>query len=224
MLALRPAPRLDVDGHHRGHHLQTRAHGHREQPLLHVAGQFGHRDRHRHGHHRHRRARSILLVVLLHSGPLSWVDLAVAQHLPQGRCQAGDRHLNFHETRDNLVEERWGKDAYASSDAWYRGMSEAERGAWKKRSATLGADGIAAAESGIAPDSDEAQALARRHADWLGGIPGTPGHGTGAPAKGYLLGLGDMYVADPRFAVNYGGVGGATFVRDALRVYAERLA
>jgi hypothetical protein len=28
--------------------------------------------------------------------------LAVAQHLPQGRSQAGDRHLNFHETRDNL--------------------------------------------------------------------------------------------------------------------------
>ena len=29
--------------------------------------------------------------------------MAVAQHLPQGRHQAGDRHLNFHETRDNLV-------------------------------------------------------------------------------------------------------------------------
>jgi cell division protein FtsB len=28
--------------------------------------------------------------------------LADAQHLPQGRQQAGDRHLNFHETRDNL--------------------------------------------------------------------------------------------------------------------------
>jgi len=28
--------------------------------------------------------------------------LAVAQHLPQGRHQAGDRHLNFYETRDNL--------------------------------------------------------------------------------------------------------------------------
>ena len=28
--------------------------------------------------------------------------LADAQHLPQRRCQAGDRHLNFHETRDNL--------------------------------------------------------------------------------------------------------------------------
>lgn len=122
------------------------------------------------------------------------------------------------------VEERWGKDAYAASDAWYRGMSEAERDAWKDRSATLGADWIAAAESGIAPDSDEAQALARRHVDLLAGIPGTPGHGTSAPAEGYLTGLGDMYVADPRFAVNYGGVEGATFVRDALRVYAERLA
>ena len=30
--------------------------------------------------------------------------MAVAQHLPQGRSQAGDRHLNFHETRDNLRE------------------------------------------------------------------------------------------------------------------------
>jgi len=28
--------------------------------------------------------------------------LAVAQHLPQGRCQAGDRHLKFHEDRDNF--------------------------------------------------------------------------------------------------------------------------
>jgi len=28
-------------------------------------------------------------------------SLADAQHLPQGRRQAGDRHLKFHETRDN---------------------------------------------------------------------------------------------------------------------------
>ena len=45
--------------------------------------------------------RSVLLIDLLHNGQLSWVDLAVAQHLPQGRCQ-GDRHLNFRESRDNL--------------------------------------------------------------------------------------------------------------------------
>ena len=28
--------------------------------------------------------------------------MADARHLPLGRSQAGDRHLNFHETRDNL--------------------------------------------------------------------------------------------------------------------------
>jgi len=39
-----------------------------------------------------------------HGGPLlEVVSLADAQHLPQGRHQAGDRHLNFHETRDNLT-------------------------------------------------------------------------------------------------------------------------
>jgi MerR family transcriptional regulator, thiopeptide resistance regulator len=31
-----------------------------------------------------------------------------------------------------------------------------------------------------------------------------------------------MYVADERFAANYGGVEGATFVRDAMTAFAER--
>lgn len=63
--------------------------------------------------------------------------------------------------------------------------------------------------------------LARRHVEWLSGIPGTPGHGA-APDRDYVLGLAEMYVTDQRFAANYGGLAGATFVRDALRVYVER--
>ena len=35
------------------------------------------------------------------------------------------------------VEQRWGKDAYASSDAWWRGMSDDERAAWKATTAQL---------------------------------------------------------------------------------------
>jgi hypothetical protein len=81
---------------------------------------------------------------------------------------------------------------------------------------------IGAADAGLDPASDEAQAIAARHAAWLVSVPGTPGHEEGRPDKGYLLGLGDMYVADDRFAANYGGTEGATFVRDALRVYVER--
>jgi len=113
------------------------------------------------------------------------------------------------------VEERWGAEAYKTSDAWWRAMSTEERTAWMSRQKQLAADWVAAAESGIAPDSAEAQALARRHVEWLGSIPGTPRE------KEYVLGLGDMYVADDRFAANYGGTAGATFVRNALRAYVE---
>lgn len=114
------------------------------------------------------------------------------------------------------VESRWGAEAYARGDAWWRGMSDAERADWQERTAQLASEWAAAAAAGIAPESDEAQQLARRHVEWLAGIPGTPG-----AQKEYVTGLGEMYVADPRFAANYGGVEGATFVRDALRVYAE---
>lgn len=120
------------------------------------------------------------------------------------------------------VEQRWGKDAYARSNDWWEGLGAEGQRDWRARAEQLGRDWIAAAQAGSDPAGPEAQALAARHAAWLGGIPGTPGAGTGRPPKEYLLGLGEMYVADERFAKNYGGVEGATFVRDALRVYAER--
>jgi hypothetical protein len=105
-------------------------------------------------------------------------------------------------------------------------MGAAEKDAWKRRSEQLGSDWIAAAASGIAPDSPAAQELARRHVDWLTGIPGTPAASSATDSirniKGYVTGLGEMYVADPRFASNYGGEAGAAFVRDALRIYAEK--
>src|SRR5690606_35228850 len=38
------------------------------------------------------------------------------------------------------VEQRWGKDAYARSDTWWRGMSEGERKSWTARVAQLSSD------------------------------------------------------------------------------------
>lgn len=123
------------------------------------------------------------------------------------------------------VEERWGRKAYADSDRWWRGMTDAERADWQQRVSDLGRDWIAAAESGIDPASAEAQDVARRHVEWLTGIPGTPAAVPGGDVKGYVIGLGEMYVADPRFGANYatsaGGTQGAEFVRDALRIYAD---
>jgi MerR family transcriptional regulator, thiopeptide resistance regulator len=120
------------------------------------------------------------------------------------------------------VEERWGKDAYKKSDAWWRSLSAADKAAWQQRVTQLGADWISAHERGIDPAGEEAQALAQRHFEWLRDIPGTPGGGGAGPSKEYFLGLAEMYVADERFGANYGGQAGAGFVRDAMTAYAER--
>jgi DNA-binding transcriptional MerR regulator len=143
------------------------------------------------------------------------------------------------------VEQRWGKNAYAEGDRWWRGMSASEKSEWQQQVSDLARDWVAAAESGASPESAEAQALAKRHVEWLAGVPGTPAsalrqaqgaddeaqgaddepQGAGDEIKAYVLGLGDMYVADPRFGANYatsdGGTRGAEFVRDALRIYAD---
>lgn len=138
---------------------------------------------------------------------------------------AEDMFDGFDHTRyKDEVEQRWGKDAYARSDAWYRGMSEKDRRGWLAKVAQLSADWTDAAKAdGVSPDSERAQDLARRHVEWLRGIPGTPA-GDGGNIAGYVRGLADMYVADERFAANYGGVEGAKFVRDALLTYLERQA
>ncbi len=84
--------------------------------------------------------------------------------------------------QDEVVD-RWGAKAYSDGDRWWRGKSAAEKAEWSARQKQLAADWSAAAAAGLAPDGTEAQALAARHADWLGGIPGTPGSETGRPTK-----------------------------------------
>jgi len=120
------------------------------------------------------------------------------------------------------VEERWGKDAYARGDSWWRGLGATAQADWKERQAALNRDWIAAAAGGASASSPGAQELARRHVEWLASIPGTPASAPGGDVRGYVTGLGAMYVADPRFGANYGGEAGATFVRDALALYAEQ--
>jgi MerR family transcriptional regulator, thiopeptide resistance regulator len=123
------------------------------------------------------------------------------------------------------VEQRWGADAYARGDRWWRSMRADEQDAWKQRVADLSREWVVAAESGAAPDGEVAQALAERHVAWLTSVPGTPASAPGGDVKAYVIGLGEMYVADERFGANYataaGGTAGAEFVRDALRVYAD---
>ncbi|GAA1321659.1 TipAS antibiotic-recognition domain-containing protein [Leucobacter albus] len=114
------------------------------------------------------------------------------------------------------VTERWGAEAYAAGDRWWNALSARDKRTWQGQVRELNADWVAAAQAGVGPASEAAQALAERHIAWLQGVPGAPSGDAFAP---YVRGLGEMYVADERFAANYGGVEGATLVRDALRVY-----
>ncbi len=83
-------------------------------------------------------------------------------------------------------------------------------------SAQLAADWVAAYEAGLDPASDQVQAIARRHHRWVGvGWGGKP-----VPGEA-LVGLAQMYVDDERFGRHYGGPDGASYLRDALSVYAE---
>ena len=114
------------------------------------------------------------------------------------------------------VEERWGKDAYARSDRWWRDLSASEKADFRRNLEQLNSDWIAAFEEGVSPDSGRARELSRRHLEWLRATPGTP-----VAFGGYVRGLADMYVSDARFAANYGGQEGAGFVRAALLSYLE---
>ncbi|MDQ2625070.1 MAG: MerR family transcriptional regulator, partial [Actinomycetota bacterium] len=140
-----------------------------------------------------------------------------------GEIVAKDMFDGFDHTqyKDEVIE-RWGGDTYEQSSSWWTSLTDDEKRDRQGQAAELAAAWSAGAASGLDPASDEAQALAQRHVDWLSAIPGTPGHGSGKVDTGYLLGLADMYVADPRFAENYGGETGATWVREVIREWVAR--
>lgn len=144
------------------------------------------------------------------------------ERLEKGEALMPEEMLNGFDPakyRDEVIE-RWGRDAWSAGDRWWRGMSTEERMAWTARSSELIDAWRDAAARDIDPRGEEARALAARQAEWLGSIPGTP-RSDARPTKEYYLGLAEMYVADERFARNYGGVKPAGFVRDAMTAWAE---
>ena len=135
------------------------------------------------------------------------------EHLMADEMFDGFDHTQYREE----VEERWGRDAYARGDRWWRSMSETERHEFQERHLRIANDYGDASAAGLDPASDEVQSIARRHYEWLRAP-------VGDVTREYFEGLGQMYVDDPRFAANYArdGVAYAEYVRDAMRAFAER--
>ncbi len=128
------------------------------------------------------------------------------------RIMAEDMFDGFDHTqyRDE-VERRWGTQAYAAADSWWRGLGTEGQQGFAAEHRAIATQWQQLAEAGIPADGPQAQDLARRHLAWI-----TRGWGGKAPDAEQLAGLADMYVSDERFAANYGGVAGAGYVRDAL--------
>ncbi|WIV59696.1 MerR family transcriptional regulator [Amycolatopsis nalaikhensis] len=117
-----------------------------------------------------------------------------------------------HTQYEEEVTRRWGAEAYRRGDQWWSSLSAEEKKAHQQEQADIAAAFGAAHASGLAPDADEVQAIARRLHEWL-----RPA--VSSVSAGYFAGLGQLYVDDPR----YGFEGpGAEFVRDAMKIYAER--
>lgn len=121
-----------------------------------------------------------------------------------------------HTAHEWEVTERWGREAYEEGDRWWRSLGEAGKKAFLDEHEAIARDWGRAREAGLGAGSGQAQDIARRHCAWLSSSK--------APSRSYVVGLGEMYVADPRFGKNYDryGDGTAAFVRDALTIYAEQ--
>lgn len=123
--------------------------------------------------------------------------------------------------RDEVVA-RWGERVFQESNDWWHGKTVREQIAWKRDTDALVGAWVEVWKDGASPDSERAQAVAARHVDWLGSIPGTPVYeGDRERSVELVRCLGTLYVEDPAFAATYGDVEGAAFVRDALHVYAR---
>lgn len=123
-----------------------------------------------------------------------------------------------HAQHEDEVRERWGDAAWEDGARWWESQTPEQQRAFQREGNDLIADWRAAADAGVDPAGERGQGLARRQADWLRRTPGVPTEEAEFAER--LRCLGEMYVADARFAATYGGPVKAAFVRDALMAYA----
>lgn len=113
---------------------------------------------------------------------------------------------------------RWGKQAEQASTAWWERLDEPDRRRFRSELPAIVAAVDAATAQGRPADSPEVlEAIARLHR-WVAEAWG----GT-APGAEAFRGLGEVYVADPRFRASfrYEGRDLAPVVREGMEVSAQ---
>ena len=119
--------------------------------------------------------------------------------------------LFHHDDHRDEVVERWGTKAWTTSNSWWKNLSAIGREQFLAEGVALKVEYLDAQSAGLPVTDEVVTALVLRHRNWI-----TQGWGGIEPTTEQFIGLGHMYVADERFARHYGGVEGATYVRDAI--------
>lgn len=114
------------------------------------------------------------------------------------------------------VTERWGRKAWQDGQDWWNGLGDEGKRAFQQEPLDLVAGYSAAYEAGEPADSEVTQALVERHYRWI-----AASWQQAEPALEAFANLGEMYVADERYAAAYGGNEGAGYVRDAMRAFVK---
>jgi MerR family transcriptional regulator, thiopeptide resistance regulator len=114
------------------------------------------------------------------------------------------------------VVERWGRQAYDDGQRQWIRLSQEQQRAHLAEHEHVAQALAQALQRGEDAGSAAVQALVRQHYTWVSLF--------WRPSREAYINLGEMYVADPRFTATYDkhGEGTAAFIRDAMRLFAEK--
>ncbi len=145
------------------------------------------------------------------------IDQTIATIKGEWIMQDKEYFEGFDESQyEDEVKERWGDTPqYAESQRKWGSYSKEQKEAIKAEGGQITVRMVGTAAS--KPDNPDVQAAVGDYYAYLN-------KNFYSCDVGFLRSLADMWVQDPRFAVNYEQIreGGATFVREAVHVYCDR--
>ncbi len=149
---------------------------------------------------------------------LATLEKTISSLQGEGNMSEKEYFEGFDETRyEDETRERWGQmPQYAESQRKWSSYTKDKKEKIKIEGRKI-AERMVTENPDVSADDPDVQAAVGEYYDYLNRY-------FYACDVGFLRSLADMWVQDPRFAVNYERVrkGGAAFVREAVHIYCDR--
>lgn len=149
---------------------------------------------------------------------LATLEKTISNLQGEGNMSEKEFFEGFDETRyEEETRERWGQTPqYAESQRKWSSYTKDQKEEIKAEGGKI-TERMVTENSDASADDPDVQAAVGEYYDYLNKY-------FYACEVGFLRGLADMWVQDPRFAVNYERIrkGGAAFVQEAVHIYCDR--